>query len=380
MSQSPHLEPTQRTHLELSILLALSALAVVYSLPLYVSASTTPHVHQAAIRKHEPLYQVNVHYPEIEGVPHSSAINIKIVKLMKARIKEFLTSGRSETIHSSFNGRYKVSITTPEIVSIRFQFENRCPPDGRPLVTVLPFNYCPKGSEIITLGSIFRKSVPYSDLLSVLSLSELVHRGEVVVTESATTENNEDFTLSKTGIDIHFGSEQVVNACTLPEQTVHVPYAAVCDLLSPSSPIYAIALQSHGRNSLPKFTRRNLENKLGALAIAAYSHTINKTQDNAETYRKRGNWYKRLGQHALAETDFKRAAKLDDQQKTATTITEGTNSTEVPADRQPIVVPKKQPASTRPSPISLPLAFSLCLIIALMVTAIFIVIKTMRRK
>jgi hypothetical protein len=296
---------------------------------------------------------VDVHYPEVEGIPHASAINTKIVKLMKAKIAEFLTTGRSETVQSSFTGRYKVSITTPEIISIRFQFENQCPPGGRPLVTVLPLNYCPRRSETITLESIFRKSVAYSDLISVLSLSELIHHGEFWDTEAATTPNIQDFTLSKTGIDIHFGSEEVVNACTLPEHTVHMPYSAVRDLLSPSSPVYAIALQSHLRNDLPKFTRRNLQNKLGALAIAAYSRTINKTQDNAEVYRKRGNWYKKLGQNALAETDFKRAAKLEDQQKTATANSEGTSS-EAPIDRQPaqrIISPKAQ-VSNQPKPVS----------------------------
>jgi len=93
--------------------------------------------------------------------------------------------------------------------------------------------------------------------------------------------------------------------------TVHVPYACVRDLVSPSSPVYALAMLSSGRSSGRKFTRANLNRQLGAVAIAAYTRAIEKNPDDPKAYRKRAKWHEQLGHKDLAAADLASAAKRE---------------------------------------------------------------------
>lgn len=290
--------------------LLFSALVVCYALPCLAH----PRLQDTVIRKHGRLSRVDVHYPRIEGLPNSSVVNYAIKKLIKDSFSDESVDQSSEAAQSTFTGTYNVSMMTPDVVSIRFVFENSvC--NSRPLVTHEVFNYSPKRGEDISLGDIFRKSVDYEELLEVLSLSNLVNQEELSMIDSATSEslNTEDFTLTNRGVDIHIGSDVEVNACTMPAHTVHVPYACVRDLVSPSSPVYALAMQSSGQISGRKFTRANLDGQLGATAIAAYTRAIRTKPDDAEAYRKRADWHKQLGHKALAAADLASAAKLENK-------------------------------------------------------------------
>lgn len=369
--------------------LLFSALFINNALPCLAQA----HLQDVVIRKHGGLSHVAVHYPRIDGLPNSSVVNYAIKKLIKDSLSDASVEQSSEADQSSFTGTYKVSMMTPEVVSIRFVFENSvC--NSRPLVTHELLNYSPKRGEDISLDDIFRKSVDYEELLEVLSLSNLVKEEDVSMIDSTTSESlsPEDFTLTKRGIDIHLGSEDAwVNACTMPAHTVHVPYACVRDLVSPSSPVYALAMQSSGPESGRKFTRANLKSQLGAVAIAAYTRAIGKNPDDPEVYRKRAKWHEQLGHKALAAADLASAAKLDsklamnagtsvatDEPATSPACTENRStekpSTEATDQQAPLVAPSVTP----PNPQSLALRLWLIGALLIVVAAACAIIKITR--
>lgn len=173
------------------ILIALVALLILTSAGIYIASQKQPAPEEKATlttvtktikqESKEPLYTIDVEYPQIEGIEVGKDMNTKVTALVEKMTNAFKKTVAQatplvidgETLPSGLTIRYKTDQVSPEVVSIELLVSDYQSGAAHPNNYTKVFNYDVAQKREIQLSDLFTKESNYLKTLSTIAKEQI---------------------------------------------------------------------------------------------------------------------------------------------------------------------------------------------------------------
>jgi uncharacterized protein DUF3298 len=205
-------------------------------------------------RKGQPVYEINVEYPQLEG--STDAAVARFNELIRDKIKkedsfrnEFREGSKNPSDGGEYDLSYGVGIATDDLISIDFISYFHYAAAGQRNAVSETVNYDLKRGRVIKFEDLFRPGSDYQKLISDYCLRDLrnQYKDDRQMTDELLKTHVDDvvgedkkWTITPDGLDIIFDSAEIPPSGG-GETNVIVPYSVLKRVIQPDGPLAAFA-------------------------------------------------------------------------------------------------------------------------------------------
>lgn len=284
------------------------------------SAQSVPLAKPTWLKQHARGFDINIRYPRVSNTAKAASINLLLKHFVQQQVTDYraksLSTWTKGTPRGRLVGNYQVACSTPQAISIRFKFSTYYPDAATATDEFRCLNFDPETGHALTLAHVFKEGVDYPNILSVLSLHQLVDLGEgteltsIPDTVKPKAKNFDNFSVTPLNLEI-FCRELTEDPDVYDTRRIDLPLARLKDLLSD----HLKTIASHGvsfvPSDIPKLEPSLLKTQLAQLSIGSLSVMIAHNPKMPELYELRAKYYKDLDRQEPAEQDLAQAKTLN---------------------------------------------------------------------
>jgi hypothetical protein len=283
------------------------------------------------LTKRTRSYDISVSYPRVTDLSNAVKLNRLIKKVVQAKVGNYcrqdFSAWQKGSPRGHFVGNYQMLSANPHGLSIRFNFNTYYPDAATTSDEIECLNLDPQTGAVFTLDRIFKDGIVYPQVLSVLTLHQLINAGqgseltaipEAIAAQEASFRN---FGFSSSDLMI-FIKEPGLEPDAHDIKRIDLPLARLTNLLSDRFKHAIAGGNTLDSTDLPRLEVDSLNSQLAQLSIGSLSVMITNHPEEAKLYKLRAKFYQELRRQGPAESDLARAKSLDaDEESSQATTT-----------------------------------------------------------